>query len=369
MLQFITLFSLAVALVQGLVVPDLQARNSPAPLALDFTVQTSVGNLSVSDWKAQYRPKSSKRSYSEAISNTENAYFLNVYLGSNLQKSNVLLDTGSSDLWVPTSSYNNATSSTSEDTGNAFSIQYLDGTTANGEYYLDTLTFDTGLPVINGFQFAAANSNSFGVLGIADKDQESTQSQYNNFPWALQAAGVTPKASYSLYLGEDHGTGVVIFGGIDTEKYEGSLTKYSIDTSQSSLALDLQTVTVAGQQVSDGSPYVLDSGTSLALVSKPLYNVLTKVFKVGSNGLVNCNQPSDEYISFNFGQNVVKVPYTDAVYDNGDGTCSLAFSYEGGNTILGDIFLRNAYVYYDLTDQTISLGQVKYSLESNIIAA
>ncbi|OBA21309.1 acid protease [Metschnikowia bicuspidata var. bicuspidata NRRL YB-4993] len=369
MLQLFTLLSLAAVLVQGLVVPELQARDSPAPLALDFSIQSSVGNLTVSEWRDKFAPKMSKRAYSEKISNVDYAYFLNVYLGSNRQKSNVLLDTGSSDLWVPTSDYNYKTSSTAKDTGHSFSIEYVDGSSAKGEYYKDTLTFDSGLPDVSLFEFAAASTDSFGVFGIADKDQESTRYTYDNFPWALQKAGITPKASYSLYLGEDHGTGVVIFGGIDTEKYEGSLTKYSIDTSDYALSLDVKTVKVGGKQVTENAPYVLDSGTSLALVSKELMSTLNDVFNVGSNGLVSCNQPSDEYLTFDFGENSIKVPYTDAVYSNGDGTCLLAFSYYEGYFILGDIFLRNAYVYYDLTDQTISLSQVKYSLASNIVAA
>lgn len=366
MLQFITLFSLALAVVQGLVVPDNEKRDGPAPLALDFSIKTSVGNFSVSEWRAQQTSQNTTRFYPEAINNVNYGYFLNVYLGSEGQKNNVLLDTGSSDLWVPADYYDHSSSYSSVDIGETFAINYVDGSSATGNYYLDTLTFDTGLPNITNFQFAAADSPNFGVFGIADRYQEVAQKKYDNFPWALQKAGLIPKASYSLYLGQAEGTGVVIFGGIDTEKFEGNLTKYPFATKR--LSLDVQSITVAGQQIPDGSAYVLDSGSALALVTPNVLNALNKVFNV-SNGLVNCNQPSNEYISFNFGQNTVKIPYSDAVFNNGDGTCSLAFSVQEGYTILGDIFLRNAYVYYDLTDHTISLAQVKYSLESNIIVA
>ncbi|GEQ68974.1 hypothetical protein JCM33374_g2644 [Metschnikowia sp. JCM 33374] len=353
-----------------MVVPELQARDDPAPLALDFTVETTIGNLTVKDWWAQQGPARSKRAYSEGIKNDDYAYMLNVYLGSNKQKSYVLLDTGSSDLWVPTSDYNYKTSSSVRDTGHAFSIEYVDGTTAKGEYYYDKLAFSpSGQALLPQFEFAAASAQGPGVFGIADKDQESTQYTYNNLPWALQRAGLTPKASYSLYLGPDHGSGVVIFGGIDTAKYQGSLTKYSIDNSQSSLSLDLSTITAGGQSFSENAPYTMDSGTSLALVSQDMLNFLNNLFNVDSNGLVNCNQPSDQFINFDFGQSSINVPYTDAVYSNGDGTCSLAFSYNQGYTILGDIFLRNAYLYYDLTDQTISIAQVKYTSASHIVAA
>ncbi|GEQ68252.1 hypothetical protein JCM33374_g1919 [Metschnikowia sp. JCM 33374] len=216
------------------------------------------------------RPARSKRAYSEGIKNDDYVYMLNVYLGSNKQKSYVLLDTGSSDLWVPTSDYNYKTSSSVRDTGHAFSIEYVDGTTAQGEYYFDKL--------------------AFSVFGIADKDQESTQYTDNNLPWALQRAGLTPKASYSLYLGPDHGSGVVIFGGLDTAKYQGSLTKYNIDNSQSSLSLDLSTITAGGQSFSENAPYTMDSGTSLALVSQDMLNFLNNLFNVDSNGLVNCDE-------------------------------------------------------------------------------
>ncbi|GEQ68396.1 hypothetical protein JCM33374_g2064 [Metschnikowia sp. JCM 33374] len=245
-----------------------------------------------------------------------------------------------------------------------------------GEYYLDTLQFDTAEPVLSNFQFAQASTSSPGILGVADKNQEASQSTYNNLPWALQSAGITSKASYSLFLGPDGGSGSIIFGGIDTEKYTGTLAPYNIDSSANGLAVDIQTVNFGGKTISVNAAALLDSGTSLGLLTKELIQELDVLFSttVVSQGSIqyrqtSCNQPTDQFLEFNFGSNTISLSYADAIVKQDDGTCLLGFGYDNNIVILGDVFLRKAYVYYDLTDQTISLAQASYSSNSNIISA
>lgn len=377
MLKYFTLFAILTVLTNGIAIPGLEKRDAPAPLKLDFTVEKKVNAT------ARFPSRFGKRgTYPEVITDTGDvSYNLNIYLGSNQQVSNVMIDTGSSDLWVTSQTYDPSSSSSSQDTGEPFSIGYADGTTENGEFYLDTLSFDpSNAPTVNNFQFALIQSNGQsqgGVLGIGNRNTESTNQEYDNLPWALADNGITPKASYSLFLGPENGQGSLIFGGIDTDKYQGQLQKYPVDTASGpGLYVNVASINVNGESFSSNQPYLLDSGTSLGFVQKNVQDYLDKVFNptmVQEGDItyrqVSCNQPTDKYITFNFGQNTIALSYADAITNDGSGQCLLGFTEYNNYNILGDVFLRKAYVYYDLTDSTISLAQAQYSTSSNIISA
>ncbi|KAM9934249.1 hypothetical protein OXX80_006150 [Metschnikowia pulcherrima] len=378
-MQFLTLLSLAVALVNGMVIPGLDTRDEAAPLQLDFTVSKAVGNTTAKEFWAKYGSKNKKRdAYPEVITDYRDlSYQIDVYLGADKQKNTVSLDTGSSDLWVPSSGYSPDSSSSAQDTGEAFKIGYLDGSGASGEYYKDKFQFSTAKPVLSNFQFAQTSDEAgMGILGIADRNQEASDSVYDNLPWALQKAGITPKASYSLFLGPDLGKGSLIFGGIDTDKYTGELQSHPIDSSSGGLAVDVQSVNFNGKIISVNAPVLLDSGTSLGLLSSDLIEELDTIFDsqtVKQGGIeykiVSCDQPSDKSLDFDFGDNTISIPFSEAIIKQDDGTCLLGFGYYNDIQIFGDVFLRQAYVYYDLTDKTISLAQASYSSSSNIISA
>ncbi|QRG40023.1 hypothetical protein FDK38_004484 [Candidozyma auris] len=374
MLPFLTLISLALAFAHALVVPqeDIASheKRTVAPLKLDFTVKKSFNEstpmLAISAKAEALNSHFSltKRATSATLTNNRDiSYLLDLKLGSDQQPITVLLDTGSSDLWVYSSSVSSAiggtfnTSSSLDDkkTGEDFSIKYLDGSFAKGDLRLWTSLI-----------------KSSGILGVADKNQEESHPHYDNLPWALQAQGVTPKASYSLYLGsEESGKGSIIFGGIDTEKYEGELTKYPV-AGTLGLALDVKSAEIGGHNITLNKQVVLDSGTSLNLWPSDLIDAVGK--ELGGVDLfgfwfVQCDQPKDKYLTFDFGKNKIKVSYQDLIWKS-QGKCLLGVQPSQQDVyIFGDVFLRSAYVYYDLSSKEISIAQAKDSDTSNIISA
>lgn len=403
MLPFLTIFTLAMSLVSGLVLPQDDdasvAKRGAEPLKLDFDIVKDTSKNSTlyhpqryfENLRAARGANHAKRSTSTTITNDRDiSYILDVYLGSQHDKVTVLLDTGSSDLWVygpgvssaEGGTFDPSQSSHDQSTGESFSIQYLDNSGAEGSYYLDDFSFNLGLTLVSNFQFAVvslANADSTGILGVADKGQEAVEGEptYDNLPWALQKSGVTPKASYSLFLGsEQEGKGSIIFGGIDTDKYEGDLKKYQVSTDQG-LGITAQSATVGGKSISLGQSYILDSGTSWNLWPTDLTEAVAQELGLISyqQGLyiVNCDQPSDKSISFDLGENTISIPYSDLIVnvgENGQKVCSLgAQATDYDPYIFGDVFLRSAYVYYDLTDHTISIAQAKYSTSSHIVPA
>lgn len=379
MLQLITLFSLALALVQGLVIPELTTSDGTLPLQLDFKILKTVGDISAKEFWANNAAERAKRdAYSEVIAPYRDvSYHIDVYLGSNGQKSTVLLDTGSSDLWVPNNNYDPTTSTSSKDINQQFAIAYVSGQGANGKYYQDTLRFETANPVVPNFQFARAGaSGGFGTLGIADIDLETASTKYDNLPWAMQKAGLISKASYSLFLGQRGQSGSLILGGIDTAKYQGELVQYPLAKWGSGLGLNLASIGINGTDIPVNQNILLDSGTTLGLLNLALmkqmdaiFNPTIKAYGPVQYRIINCNQPSDKFINLNFGKNSISMSYADAVYHAGGNTCFLAFGWYNDVMILGDIFLRKAYVYYDLSDRTISIAQASYSSSSNVISA
>lgn len=366
MLQFLKLLTLTITLAQSSIIPISGKRNTPSPLKIDFKVSRPNGSLN------GIRPELGKRDAFSApiIDYADVIYYAQMQIGSNKQPGNVYIDTGSSILWVPKNHYDPSKSTTAKDTGNPFKIAYLDGSNYKGEYYLDTVQFANGGPSLSDFYFAKADlSLSHGLLGIADLFSSKSRND-SNFIRTLQNQGYISKASYSLFLGPDHGTGSVIFGGIDTEKYNGDLVTYDVSKYLLDSRVPVESVNVNGKIIQQTGQYVLDSGTSLTLVSKELFDELFIAFNATTkNGYhyVDCNQPSDKFIEFNFGKNTISVPFSNSLSRHGKTNCWLGFSYSGGTQILGDTFLRNAYVYFDFTNKKISLAQALYSESSNII--
>lgn len=99
-------------------------------------------------------------------SSKQTGYLLNLTLGSPAQNFTLVLDTGSSDLWVPAAngsnyeygSYKSSSSSTYKSLNLPYNATYADGTTALGDYATDTLGI--GGATVKDFQFIVVNESS-----------------------------------------------------------------------------------------------------------------------------------------------------------------------------------------------------------------
>lgn len=99
-------------------------------------------------------------------------YYGPISIGTPLQGTTVDFDTGSSDLWLPTTKcsgcpgplFNTAASSTYKSSTTPFSIQYADGSGASGTVGTDTVTI-AGITV-TGQGFGAVTKESGGVGGV-----------------------------------------------------------------------------------------------------------------------------------------------------------------------------------------------------------
>ncbi|RAH43109.1 pepsin-like aspartic protease [Aspergillus brunneoviolaceus CBS 621.78] len=335
-----------------------------------------------------------KRSAPETdIDNEETYYAITLNLGTPSQAVEVILDTGSSDLWVnagnsssdnPYGVFDSSSSSTFKVVNDEFAIMYVDGSGAIGDYVTDTVAF--GNVTLTDFQFGLAEESSTqqGVCGIGYASNEYADLRndegYANLPEALVNQGYIKSAAYSLWLDDiDAGEGTILFGGINTAKYVGSLHTLPIQAEQgeySELAVNLSGVhvTKAGKSISVNNTAfpavsVLDSGTSLTYL--PTGTALDIIDAVGgeyyeSQGLavLKCDtaKKSDYEIVFAFSGFNLSIPLSDMLLEASFGYCAFGIAPEsetasGGIYLLGDTFLRSAYVVYDLANNEIHLAK------------
>ncbi|KAK9320232.1 aspartic peptidase domain-containing protein [Lipomyces orientalis] len=364
----------------------------------------------------RFRKRDSNSTVTMTLNNDINngAYLTNITVGTPGQSLRVQVDTGSSDLWVQSSSNPVcqvsqdfcATTKTFEDNDSSsfmatsadFTITYADGSFARGEYVKDTLGF--GGIAVDGFQFGlATNSTSnLGVFGIGFDTNEVASTTYENLPDRLVSEGFIGVKAYSLWLNDiDSSTGNVLFGGLDLGKFTGELVTVemlpTVATIYSQFLLSLTDITYGSGSSnstilssSDGDTainVVLDSGTT--------YGVLPESIVAGIAEAIGSAQYSSDYslylldcslqdstatvnLTFNgaatlavgLNQLVVPIEYN----SQGNTLCALGVQASSSFTsdalqsatyLLGDAFLRSGYIVYDLDNKQISLAQAVFN--------
>ena len=203
------LFSLAVA------------HASPKVLALDFKKEIRR-DISVSPDRLIRRANTLEA----GITNEQLLYLINITIGSPPQEFGLQLDTGSSDLWVPSAEictlYGSrgllcpvgAFDRTQSDTFDSlqgkkpFQISYQDDSQISGFYFTDTVNI--GEQSIEKVQMGLAldADRGLGIMGIGFKSGESVlrqSEQYPNIINSLKDQGLIRTLAYSLWLNNDDG--------------------------------------------------------------------------------------------------------------------------------------------------------------------
>ncbi|CCG24594.1 hypothetical protein CORT_0F03710 [Candida orthopsilosis Co 90-125] len=338
-----------------------------------------------------------KRDYIKTnLKRRKSYYTTELKIGSQKKKVKVVIDTGSSDLWVPSSEakcldnskcrsegvYSVEKSKTAKKLNQPFEIEYPDDTSASGVYVQDTVRI--GKKTISQQQFAVVDKSSakMGALGIGLKSDEETSdnSTYDNFVFNLKKQGLINKAGYSLYLPEkEKKSGTILFGGIDEDKCSGNLTKFIVSSDK--LAVPLQSVSFENKNYKNDTEAIIDSGSTFSYLPTNIVDGISDLLngsysdKLGVY-VVDCKnrRKKSGYITFNFNNETsILAPlshFVDClkkikshVPDHEKNHCGLSILRGDGDgeTILGDNFLRSAYVSVDLEDKTVGLAQVKHS--------
>ncbi|RMD42310.1 hypothetical protein DV735_g2816, partial [Chaetothyriales sp. CBS 134920] len=319
------------------------------------------------------------------IENFLNAqYFSTVSLGTPAQEFKVVLDTGSSNLWVPSKScgsiacylhqkYDSDASSTYKRNGSEFGIRYGSGEVAG---FISEDTLRIGDLSIKNQLFGEATSEpglafAFGRFdGILGLGYDSIA--VNHIPppfYNLVDQGLLDEPVFAFYLGstEDGTDSVVTFGGIDATAFSGKLIKIPLRR-KAYWEVNLDAITFGKDTADlDNTGAVLDTGTSLIALPSTLAELLNKEIgaKKGFNGqyTVDCRKrDSLPDLTFTLSGYDFTIGPHDYILEV-QGSCISAFmgmdfpSPVGPLAILGDAFLRRWYSVYDLGTDSVGLAK------------
>ncbi len=398
------------------------------PNVLSFDVDRQVRRSIEAGQVPRLRKRAS--TLSASLDNAQVLYFINLTLGTPPQKFRVQLDTGSSDLWVlgqqsdlctqqpaqcqVSGTFNHSVSSTFKEVSNNFQIVYGDGSYAEGIYATDTLGI--GGQTIDTLQFGIGQrvTATEGIMGLGFAALEAsvattqgsgptggTLQGYSTLVEHLASSGRIASRAYSLWLNDVGASlGQILFGGIDTAKFTGPLMSMPMDKTQGSSNATEFFVTLTGIGLTNANgqsnsltisntPALLDSGTSYvylpqSVIDQILQNIPAQMNKqLGLYVLPNCNlQNYNGSIDFSFSNLKIRVPLSEIIvngyfsdgtaisYADGSPACILSTLSDSssGFIVLGDTFLRSAYVVYDLENQQIAMAQTDFNATgSNVV--
>jgi hypothetical protein len=359
---------------------DLGADTSPDGL-IRFPLTVSTG--------APVVKGVTKRQNEVALESQQNGFFysIDVTLGTPGQKVTVNLDTGSAELWVnPVCEKAQQPSFCSQFGHFGESSTFVNLNTTGGVVYgtgyaywnygYDNVVI--GSASIRNQVFGVAYDSSFTSVGImgAGPDLNGWDAPYPLVIDSMVKQGLIKSRALSLDIRTmDSDRGAVIFGGIDTRKYSGHLEKRPIIPAESSpdgltrywVYLDGISIiqddgsTDAIYSQTNGQPVLLDSGYTVSALPGAIFNKIVAAFPTAKQGLgayvdVDCSVADLKgSIDFKFGNTVIKVPYADFIWHNDD-RCVLGVFQDDEFPVLGDTFLRAAYVVYDWDNRNVWLA-------------
>ena len=362
-----------------------------------------------------------------ANNRTLGAYFADVEVGTPGQVLTLHVDTGSTDVWLLaddadlcTSSslqslygkcmdvFDRTASSTFESLSTGeFRIQYLDGSGASGDFFLDHV--NVGGLNVSGVQMGLARKSTsmWGMMGIGYNTNGVDDEVYPSLIDQMHSQGLINVKAYSLYLNDlEASTGTILFGGIDTEKFTGTLksvpslpdagrggqiTHFNVSLTSLSTVSDVSGISSSFVDEENPVPVILDSGTTFTYLPRAVtgklfaqLNAYDGSVELLSTVFVDCTLRDTDpnlFIRYQFGGPegpAVNVSIADIVFDDlkpyiaaglitlpsnlpfpRENACSLGILTSDSDNVhlLGDTFLRSAYVVYDLTNDQVGLAQ------------
>ena len=312
------------------------------------------------------------------LTDVSNSYYYGtVSLGTPPQAFKVDFDTGSSNLWLPSTSctncpstatkYDAAASTTYVANGEAFSIQYGAGSCTG---FLSEDVFSVG-------NFSAA-------VTFAEVTSESAQFESSKFDGLLGLAfpsiavdAVTPIVQqliaasqlavdvFAFYLQDESGTGELTIGSTDATKYTGDVL-YAAVTSDTYWEVALTSIATAGTTYVTSASCIVDSGTSLIVgPSAAIASLMAGIGAVYSTtqGLYYVPTASAgalPSIDITLG-NSVTLTLTPSSYILGASGTDTFLGFEGSSMslwILGDVVIRPFYTIFDIANNQVGFAEL-----------
>ncbi|KAL2694760.1 hypothetical protein Neosp_001347 [[Neocosmospora] mangrovei] len=322
------------------------------------------------------------------IYNEQWIYAVEIEIGNPPQKTLVQVDTGSAYLWVNA----NCSSAPSAFDQQKFcqSVPRYDpgaSSSVEGPIGSRTLGYGSGEEVIGAIVdiYEDAVTVGVGIMGLGPVFNATFdfREPYALVLDSLAVDSIIASRAYSLALGSaSDDTGSLIFGGLDRGKFSGTLKKTPVVKSRdggtrftvnlSSIGIDAGNGTRRQYSLKDTNVH-LDSGHTFSKLEADLAEQIFKDLGAELDKdlgfyLVDCKvRDHDGGVTFAFGDKTITIPFHEFVY-TAQGLCAVGLEpiKEGEQQVLGDSFLRAAYVVFDWDNENIHIAQAA-SCSSEIV--
>ncbi|CAG9840529.1 unnamed protein product [Diabrotica balteata] len=316
------------------------------------------------------------------------SYYGEIGIGTPPQKFNVVFDTGSPDLWVPSSKcenvdkndclnhkqYNASKSSTYQEIGTPYHIGYGTG---NLDGFLSEDNVEVGGVVVRNQIFAEATKEfefyglSDGILGLSFPALSS-----QNIPTVFEnmiKQGLLDKPVFSFYLSQaaNGDKGELLLGGSDPKYYKGKFAYVPV-SSKRDWQVTTDGISVGDHELcQDGCEAIIDTGTSLIYgPAEDIENINKGIgAKLYTSGVeesyyIECNTNFKDLpnVVFSFGGQQFAIPSKMYIVRDDD-KCLTSFRTRsalnlGNRLLVGDTFLRTVYTEFDFGKGRIGFAKL-----------
>ncbi|KAG9104525.1 Type I transmembrane sorting receptor [Ceratobasidium sp. 370] len=356
---------------EGVIVPSALAN-----IAKQVQVKYATGN-------AAYKQRTGKDLFANLGAPLSKLWAGEITIGTPPQAFLIDFDTGSADLWVPSSTcttggckghktFDVSKSSTVKPQSGNFSISYGDGSTSSGPIFTDTVTV-AGLTAKDQFFSAVtAESDSFaqdpsdGLMGLAFSS--ISEMGKPTFIDNLKSAGAIKSSVFAFKLSA---SGAELFiGGTNSKLFTGDIT-FSPLTSKT-FWLTTGAATAGGSEAYTGG-MIIDSGTTLVVGPKASVDSFWQVAggqkcdssACGGDGFYTYDCESPPSVAFKFGDTSFAMSpesLTIGATDDSKKTCvGSIMSTEGvpdNAWIVGDAFMKNVYTVFDEENSQVGFAKL-----------
>eukprot|EP00003_Mantamonas_plastica_P018877 TRINITY_DN307_c0_g1_i1.p1 TRINITY_DN307_c0_g1~~TRINITY_DN307_c0_g1_i1.p1 ORF type:complete len:418 (-),score=113.32 TRINITY_DN307_c0_g1_i1:196-1359(-) len=308
------------------------------------------------------------------INYQELQYYGEISIGNPAQNFEVVMDTGSSNLWIPSKNctdpacmdhtrYDHDASNTYAPNGTAFSIQYGTGS-VSGFLSIDNVVVAGGA-LVNQQTFGEAttmasfftNTKPDGILGLAFRSisTDDVETVFDN----MVNQGVVDNAEFGFYLSKTAGdsSSEILFGGTDSSLYTGDF-QYVPLSRDLYWMFELDGVNADSISLcqSTSCSAIADSGTSLIAGPTAMVNQLQAKINVSSD----CSNLNDlPNLSFTLNGNTFELTPNDYVLQL-QGQCFTGvqgIDLPEPLWILGDVFMRVYYTKFDKAGNRVGFAK------------
>mmetsp|Transcript_21169 Transcript_21169/g.46438 ORF Transcript_21169/g.46438 Transcript_21169/m.46438 type:complete len:424 (-) Transcript_21169:160-1431(-) len=323
-------------------------------------------------------------------------YYAEIKIGTPPQSFKVVMDTGSSNLWVPGAkcrspacwlhkTYHSGASHTYKPNGTKFAIQYGSGSLTGvldqdvvsiGDITIQHQTFgeSTTEP---GIAFAAGHFDGILGLGFPRISVEHVVPPFNN----MMDQGLVDQNLFAFWLNRDLNSkgpgGEITFGGLDKAHYKGDITYVPL-SAETYWQFSVDSVSVYGHSLSTSFQAIADSGTSL--LAGPSAEINKIQVLIGAKPLmhgeftVDCSKlDSMPDVTFTIGGKEFSLSPREYVLQL-QGQCLSGFmgidlpGELGPQWILGDVFMGKYYTVFDYGNKQVGFAEAASVGEVNSMA-